>query len=113
MNLIGRLFGPKRHPRPTPSPADVAAIDVDRMIATARERGDPREEAEVLAALLAGAEMTAEGHRDADLRLRAAAAAIAVRDRLVAMVGQERAAELLSSTHGPVDQRGRIRGRPL
>ena len=109
MNLISRLFGPKQHARPDPTAADVAAVDVDRMIATARERGDLRAEAEVLAALLVGADMAAERHPDADLRVRAAAAAIAVRDRLVALVGEERAVELFAASDGPVDEQGRAR----
>ena len=87
----------------------MAAIDVDRMIATARERGDRRPEDEVLAALLLGAEVSADRHPDADLRLRASAAAIAVRDRLVAAIGEERAVTLLSESDGPVDEQGRTR----
>lgn len=109
MTLIGRLFGPKRHPRPEPTAADVAAVDVDRMMRTARERGDEREDAEVLASLLVGAEFTAERHRDEDLRLRAAAAAVAVRDRLVSLVGEERAVQLFQSSKGPVGEDGRPR----
>ena len=109
MSLIGRLFGPRRLERPTPSPADVAAVDVDRMIATARERGDRRDEPEVLAALLVGAELTADRHHDAGLRLRAAAAALAVRDRLVAQVGEEAAVRLFTASEGPVDEEGRAR----
>jgi hypothetical protein len=85
----------------------VAAIDVDRMITTARERGDQRREEEVLAALLFGAEVSADRHPDPELRLRASAAAIAVRDRLVADVGEERAVALLAATEGPVDEQGR------
>ena len=109
MNLLGRLFGPRSHPRPTPSPADVAAVDVDRMLATAVERGDRRSEPEVLAALLVGAELTAERHHDPALRLRAAAAALAVRDRLVAAVGQDEAVRLFAASEGPVDEQGRTR----
>ena len=109
MNLIGRLFGPRQHPRPTPSPADVAAVDVDRMVATARERGDRRDEHEVLAALLVGADMAAQRHHDEAMRLRAAAASVAVRDRLVAAVGEERAVELFVASDGPVGEDGRPR----
>lgn len=109
MNLIARLFGPRAHARPTPSPEDVAGIDVDRMLATARERGDRRSEPEVLAALLLGADVTAERHPDDHLRLRAAAAAVATRDRLVAAVGEDEAARLLASSTGPVDEQGRTR----
>ena len=87
----------------------MAAIDVDRMIATARERGDRRPEEEVLAALLLGAEVSADRHPDAGVRLRASAAAIAVRDRLVAAAGEERAVTLLSESDGPVDEQGRTR----
>ena len=87
----------------------MAAIDVDRMIATARERGDRRPEAEVLAALLLGAELSADRHPDAEMRLRASAAALALRDRLVAEVGEERAVALLAASDGPVDEQGRTR----
>ena len=109
MNLIGRLFGPKQHERPEPSAADVAAVDVDRMVATARERGDARDEDEVLAALLVGADFMAQRHKDEGLRLRAAAASVAVRDRLVGRVGEERAAELFVASAGPVGEDGRPR----
>ena len=109
MNLIARLFGPKQHPRPEPTAADVAAVDVDRMLATARERGDARAEDEVLAALLVGADDTAQRHRDEDFRRRAAAAAVAVRDRLVGRVGEDRATELFVASAGPVGEDGRPR----
>lgn len=109
MNLLGRLFGPRRHERPTPTAADVAAVDVDRMLATARERGDTRAEPEALAALLVGAEMAADRHPDAGLRLKASAASLALRDRLVARVGEERAAELFAASEGPVGEDGRPR----
>ena len=109
MNLISRLFGPKQHARPDPTAADVAAVDVDRMIATARERGDVRGEAELLAALLVGADMAAQRHHDAEIRLRASAASVAVRDRLVGLVGEERAAELFVASEGPVGEDGRPR----
>ncbi len=109
MNLIGRLFGPKQHERPEPTAADVAAVDVDGMVATARERGDRRDDAEVLAALLVGADFMAQRHRDENLRLRAAAASIAVRDRLVGLVGVVRAAELFVASAGPGGEDGRTR----
>jgi hypothetical protein len=109
MNLIGRLFGPRQHPRPEPSAEDVAAVDVDRMVATARERGDGRDEDEVLAGLLVGADFTAQRHKDESMRLRAAAAGEAVRNRLVARVGEERAAELFIDSAGPVGEDGRPR----
>jgi hypothetical protein len=109
MNLIGRLFGPRQHPRPEPSAADVAAVDVERMVATARERGDRRDDDGVLAALLVGADMAAQRHPDPDLRLRAAAASVALRDRLVGRVGEERAVELFVASEGPVGEDGRPR----
>lgn len=109
MNLISRLFSPRRHTRPVPSEEEVAAVDVDRMIATARERGDRRSEPEVVASLLVGAEMTAERHDDEDLRRRGAAAAVATRDRLVALVGEGEAVRLFVASEGPVDEQGRPR----
>lgn len=109
MNLISRLFGPKQHARREPTAADVAAVDVDQMVLTARERGDARGEPEVLAALLVGAEMAAERHHDAAIRLRASAASVAVRDRLVGLVGEERAVELFVASEGPVGEDGRPR----
>jgi hypothetical protein len=109
MSLINRLFGPRQHPRPEPAAADVAEVDVDRMIATARDRGDGREEAEVLAALLVGADFTAQRHRDPAMRLRAAAATEAVRTRLLALVGEGRATELFVESTGPVGEDGRAR----
>ena len=87
----------------------MAAVDVDRMLATARERGDARDDDEVLAALLVGADFTAQRHKDERMRLRAAAASVAVRDRLVAPVGEERAADLFVSSAGPVGEDGRPR----
>lgn len=109
MNLLSRLFGPRRHERPEPSAADVAAVDVDRMLATARERGDQRGEPEALAALLVGADMAAQRHHDPDMRLRAAAASVAVRDRLVGQVGEERAVELFVASAGPIGEDGKTR----
>jgi hypothetical protein len=111
MNILGRLFGPRRHPPPTPSPDEVARVNVRRMIAVARERGDRRSEPEVVAGLLVGAEFTAERHPDPELRGRAAAAAYATRDWLVGEVGEEEAVRLLSTSDGPVDEQGRISRR--
>ena len=112
MSFLERLFGARRRSRPEPSPEDVARVDLDAMIATARERGDTRSDAEVVAALLVGAEVTAERHADDDVRLRAAAAGVAARDWLVSHVGEEEAAGLLSTSEGPVGEDGRTaRGR--
>lgn len=112
MSFLERLLGHRRHPRPEPSPQDVAAIDIPGMIATARERGDTRDDPEVVAALLLGAETTADRHPDEDMRRRAAAAGFATRDWLVARVGEDEAARLLSASEGPVDPQGRTaRGR--
>jgi hypothetical protein len=51
--------------------------------------------------------LSADRHPDADLRRKASAAAVAVRDRLVALVGEDRAAELFAASEGPVDEDGR------
>lgn len=112
MRILGRLFGHRRHPVPEPTADDVARVDVDGMIGTARDRGDRRTDPEVVAALIVGAEITAERHHDEDLRRRAAAASLAARDWLVARVGEDEAAQLLSVSEGPVDEAGRtVRGR--
>lgn len=112
MNVLQRLFGPRRRPRPEPSEADLAAIDVATMVARARERGDTRPEPEAVAGLLLGAELTADRHPDDDLRLRAAAATVVLTRWLVEHVGEDEAARLLSSSQGPVDEQGRTaRGR--
>jgi hypothetical protein len=44
------------------------------MIATARDAGDQRTDPEVVAALMLGADLTAERHADDDMRLRGASA---------------------------------------
>jgi len=112
VSIMRRLFGHHRGPRPEPTPEEVAAVDVGGMIATARERGDTREDPEVVAGLLYGAEVTADRHPDEDLRRRAAAASVAALDWLVDRVGEHEAARLLSESDGPVDEQGRTaRGR--
>ena len=112
MRAIGRIFGRRRFERPEPAPADIAAIDITRMIATARERGDRRTEAEVVAALMLGADLTAVRHHDPEMRLRAAAAFEACRRWLVGYAGEDAAARLLSESLGPIDEQGRMRRPP-
>jgi len=107
VEVLRRLFGPRRHPRPQPSREDVARVDLAGMLATARERGDDRTDPEVMAALFVGADLTADRHRDEDVRRRAAAAAVAALEWLVARVGEDEAARLLSTSEGPVDEQGR------
>jgi hypothetical protein len=111
VNILSRLFGPRRHAPPTPTPEEVARVNVPGMIAIARDRGDRRSEPEVVAGLLVGAELTAERHPDPELRGRAAAAAFAARDWLVAEVGEEAAVHLLTTSDGPVDEQGRTSRR--
>jgi hypothetical protein len=74
VSILRRVLGRRSYERPEPGPEDIARVDVSRMIATARERGDRRTDPEVVAALMLGADLTAERHPDADIRLRAAAA---------------------------------------
>ncbi len=112
MSGLSRLFGARRHSTPPPTDEEVAAVDVPRMLGVARERGDERPDNEIAAALLLGADLTAQRHPDADLRRRAAAASAATRDWLVARVGEEEAARLLSTSHGPVDEDGRTARDP-
>jgi hypothetical protein len=107
VGILRRILGGRRYERPQPGLQDIARVDLDRMIATARDRGDRRSEAEVLAALMLGADLTADRHRDPDLRLRAAAAFEACRCRLVEQVGEDEGARLLSESAGPVDEHGR------
>ena len=90
-----------------PGPDDIARADVARMIRTARERGDRRSEPEVVAALMLGADLTADRHGDPEMRVRAAAAFEACRRWLVERVGDEEAARLLTTSEGPVDPQGR------
>jgi hypothetical protein len=109
MSIIGRLFGPRRHANRPPTADEVARVDVQAMIATARERGDVRPDAEVVASLVLGAEFTAERHHDADLRVRAVAASAATTEGLVSWVGSEHAQRLIADSEGPVDEQGRPR----
>ena len=76
------------------------------MLDLARARGDRRPDNEIAAALLMGADLTAERHPDPELRQRAAAASVATRDWLVARVGEDEAARLLSASLGPVGEDG-------
>jgi hypothetical protein len=108
VSLLRRVFGSRRYERPEPGPQDIARVDVPRMIATARERGDRRTDPEVVAALVLGADLTAERHRDSDMRLRGAAAFEACRRWLVEHVGEDEAARLLTESEGPVDEQGRM-----
>jgi hypothetical protein len=112
VHIVSRIFGAKRFPRTEPSEADVAGVDVERMIEQARARGDVRPDDEILAALLMGAELTAERHPDPELRRRAAAASLAIRDRLVDRVGEDEAARLLSKSSGPIGEDGTTPRRP-
>lgn len=106
VNWFARIFGARRHTTPQPSEAEVAAVDVPRMLDLARARGDRRPDDEIAAALLLGADLTAERHPDAELRSRAAAASVATRDWLVARVGEDEAARLLSASSGPIGEDG-------
>jgi hypothetical protein len=105
-NLLSRIFGARRHVTPRPSDEEIAAVDVPRMLDVARARGDRRPDDEIAAALLMGADLTAERHPDPELRRRAAAASIATRDWLVARVGEDEAARLLSVSLGPIGEDG-------
>ena len=109
MSIIARLFGPRRHETPAPTDADVAGVDLEGMIATARERGDVRGDHEVVASLILGAEFTSERHPDPGLRTRAAAASVAATRWLVGRVGRDEAARLVADSGGPVDEQGRPR----
>ena len=109
MSILRRVFGRRRFERPEPGPADIASVDITRMIATARDRGDRRTEPEMVAALMLGADLTADHHHDAEMRLRAAAAFEACRRWLVGYVGEDAAARLLSESLGPIDEQGRMR----
>ena len=107
MSILRRVFGGRTRERPEPNPDDIARVDVARMVATARARGDERTEPEVVAALMLGADLTADRHRDPDMQLRGAAAFEACRRWLVDRVGEDEAARLLTESKGPVDERGR------
>jgi hypothetical protein len=106
VSVLSRVFGPRRHAVPQPTDEQVAAVDVSAMLTLARARGDRRSDDEIAAALIVGADLTAERHPDADLRGRAAAASVATRDWLVGRVGEHEAARLLSTSLGPVGEDG-------
>jgi hypothetical protein len=112
VHIVSRIFGARRHPRAQPTDAEVAAVDVPRMLEQARARGDVRSEEEILAALLMGADLTAERHPDPELRRRAAAAAVATRDALVDRVGEDEAVRLLAASAGPIGEDGTTSRRP-
>src|SRR3954465_7156552 len=104
--MLSRIFGARRHDTPRPTDEQGAAVDVPRMLDLARARGDRRPDDEIAAALLLGADLTAERHPDPELRRRAAAAAVAPRDWLVARVGEDEAARLLAASSGPIGEDG-------
>jgi hypothetical protein len=112
VNPFARIFGARRHVTPQPTDAEVAAVDVPRMLDVARERGDRRPDDEIAAALLMGADLTAERHPDAELRRRAAAASVATRDWLVGRVGEDEAVRLLSASLGPIGEDGTMPRAP-
>lgn len=112
MHIVSRIFGARRHDRAQPTDAEMAAVDVPRMIEQARARGDVRSEDEILAALLLGADLTAERHPDPELRRRAAAASVATRERLIDRVGEDEAARLVSASSGPIGEDGTAPRRP-
>ena len=106
MRRLARVFGARRYATPRPTDEEVAAVDVPRMLEQARARGDRRSDDEIAAALLMGADLTAERHPDPELRRRAAAASVATRDWLVARVGEDETARLLSVSLGPIGEDG-------
>ena len=106
MNLLSRIFGGRRFETAQPTDEQIAAVDVPRMLDRARARGDTRSDNEIAAALLVGADLTAERHPDPELRQRAAAASVATRDWLVARVGEDETARLVSVSLGPVGEDG-------
>jgi hypothetical protein len=108
MSLISRVFGARRYVTQRPTNEQVAAVDVPRMLDQAGARGDRRPDEEIAAALLMGADLTAERHRDPELRQRAAAASVATRDWLVGRVGEDEAARLVSVSLGPVGEDGTV-----
>src|SRR3954465_455289 len=114
--MLSRIFGARRHVTPRPTDEQAAAVNVPRMLDLARARGDRRPDNEIAAALLLGADLTAERHHDPELRQRAAAASVATRDWLVARVGEDETARLVSVSLGPVGEDGTMprtrRGRP-
>ena len=82
------------------------------MVAEARRRGDRRSDDETVAALIVGTDFMAARHSDEEVRVRAAAASTAASRWLVARVGEDEAARLLSVSRGPIDEQGRIRRPP-
>jgi hypothetical protein len=112
VSRFSRIFGARRHVTPQPTDEEVAAVDVPRMLDTARARGDRRSDDEIAAALLLGADLTAERHPDEAIRRRAAAASVATRDWLVGRVGEDEAARLVSTSLGPVGEDGTTAKRP-
>lgn len=106
VGAFSRIFGARRHTRPEPTAEQVAAVDVPRMLDIARARGDVRSDDEIAAALLKGADLTAERHPDPELREKAAAASEATRSWLVARVGHEEATRLVAASLGPVGEDG-------
>ena len=108
VSRLRRLLGGRGYERPEPGPQDLARVDVDRMITTARARGDRRTDPEVVAALMLGADLTADRHEEAEMRLRGAAAFEVCRRWLIEQVGDDEAARLLSESEGPVDEQGRM-----
>ena len=106
MKWFSSIFGARRHVVAEPGDEEVAAVCVPRMLDVARARGDRRPDDEIAAALLVGADLTAERHPDPEVRGRAAAAAVATRDWLVARVGEDEAARLVSASLGPIGEDG-------
>ena len=76
------------------------------MLELAQARGDRRSTNEIAAALVLGADLTAERHTDPDMRQRAAAASVATRDWLIARVGDAEAARLVATSRGPIGEDG-------
>jgi hypothetical protein len=112
VSILSRIFGAPRHVTPRPTDEQVAAIDVPGMLELARARGDRRLDDEIAAALLMGADLTAERHCDPEVRHRAAAASVATREWLVARIGHTETARLLSTSLGPVGEDGSTPRRP-
>jgi hypothetical protein len=106
VSLLSRVFGARRYATARPTDEQVAAVDVPRMLDQARARCDRRNDNEIAAALLVGADLTAERHRDSELRQRAAAASVATRDWLVNRVGEDETVRLLSVSLGPIGEDG-------
>jgi hypothetical protein len=113
VSLLSRLFGARRrYSRYEPTAEQIAAVDVPAMLQQARDRGDSRRDNEIAAALLLGADLTAERHPDPDLRDRAAAASVATRQWLVSRVDEEEVERLLAASLGPVGEDGTLPRQP-